>query len=182
MPTKHNAGSWTRSSRWPSGRSRSGGAISGCSCTLAASGAGLRYNLHLAAKRGEELTALESRAQANSFRLMSAARELAGKEVRLAAEVDLLLEMVKGQKENDRETRLYGDGRLQDAHAEADRLRKEKLKGKKKKKKKRNLARLHRDDLRAEQHRAAAVELMARLEAELVETAREEDEDYEKTD
>ena len=38
-------------------------------------GAGLRYNLHLAAKRGEELTALESRAQADSFRLLSIARE-----------------------------------------------------------------------------------------------------------
>ena len=65
-------------------------------------------------------------------------------------------------------------------HAEVDRLQKEKLKGKKKKK--RNPARLLRDDLRAEQHRAAAEELVARLEVELVERAGEEDEDYEKTD
>jgi hypothetical protein len=34
-------------------------------------GATLRYNLHLAVKRGEELAALELRAQANSFRLLS---------------------------------------------------------------------------------------------------------------
>ena len=47
------------------------------------------------------------------------------------------------------------------------------------KKKKRNPARVLRDDWRAEQHRAAAEELVARLEArpELV-----EEEDYEKTD
>jgi hypothetical protein len=92
--------------------------------------------------------------------------------------------MVKGQKEHDREARLFGDGRLQDMHAEVDRLRKEKLNGKKKKKKKkkRNPARVLRDDLRVEQHRAAVEELVARLEAELVERAGEEDEDYEKTD
>jgi hypothetical protein len=59
-------------------------------------GTGLRYNVHLAAKRGKEQIALESRAQADSFRLLSAARELAGEEIRLAAEVDLLQEMVKG--------------------------------------------------------------------------------------
>jgi hypothetical protein len=96
--------------------------------------------MHLAAKWAKELLALESRAQAFSDGLLSAARELAGKEIRLAAEVDLLLEMVKGQKEHDREVRLFGDGRLRNAHAEVDRLRKEKLKGKKKKK--RNPARL----------------------------------------
>ena len=62
-----------------------------------------------------------------------------------------------------------------------DWLRKEKLKGKKKKKK-RNPARILRDDLRAEQHRAEAEELVARLEAELVERAGKEEEDYEKTD
>jgi hypothetical protein len=73
-------------------------------------GAGLRYDLHLAAKRGEELTALESRAQANSFRLMSAARELAGEEIRLAVEVDVLQHMVEGQKEHDREARLFEEG------------------------------------------------------------------------
>ena len=48
-------------------------------------GAGLRYDLHLAAKRGEELTALESRAKADSFRLLSASRELAGEEACLFA-------------------------------------------------------------------------------------------------
>ena len=60
-------------------------------------GAGLRYNVHLAAKRAKELVALESRAQADFDRLLSAARELARKEIRLCAAVDLLLEMVKGQ-------------------------------------------------------------------------------------
>jgi hypothetical protein len=126
-------------------------------------GAGLRYN-----------------GAGDSDRLLSAARELAGKEIRLATLVDRLQEMVKDQKEHDREARLFGDGRLQDAHAEVDRLRKEKLKGKKKKK--RNPARVLPDDLRAEHHRAAVAELVARLEAELVERAGEEDEDYEKTD
>jgi hypothetical protein len=73
-----------------------------------------------------------------------------------------------------------------------DRLRKEKLKGKKKKKKKkkkkekkkkkRNPARILGDDLRAEQHRAEVEELVARLEAELVQRAGEEEEDYEKLD
>ena len=61
-----------------------------------------------------------------------------------------------------------------------DRLRKEKLQGKKKKK--HNPARVLRDGLRAEQHRAAVEELVARLEVELVEGACEEEEDYEKTD
>jgi hypothetical protein len=87
--------------------------------------------------------------------------------------------MVKGQKEHGREGRLFGDGRPWDAHAEVDRLWKEKLKKKKKKKKKRNLARLVRDDLRIEQHRAATEKLVARLEAELLEEAGEEDENYE---
>jgi hypothetical protein len=87
--------------------------------------------------------------------------------------------MVEGQKEHDREARLFEEDWLQDAHAEVDRLRKEKLKGKKKKG---NPARVLPYDLRAEQHRAAAKELVARLEAELVEGAGEEEEDYEKTD
>jgi hypothetical protein len=72
----------------------------------------LRYNLHLAAKRGEELAALKSRAQADSSHLLSVARELTGEEIRLAAEVDVLQEMVEGQKEHDRETRLFEEGQL----------------------------------------------------------------------
>jgi hypothetical protein len=58
--------------------------------------AGLRYNLHLAAKWGTELLALESRAHADSFRLLCAMRERAGEEARLAAEVNVLQFMVEG--------------------------------------------------------------------------------------
>jgi hypothetical protein len=86
------------------------------------------------AKWGKELTVLESRAQADSFRIMSVVRELAGEEIHLAAEVHLLQEMAEARKEHDHEARLFENGRLQDAHAKVDRLLKEKLKGKKKKK------------------------------------------------
>ena len=90
---------------------------------------------------------------------------------------------MEGQKEHDREARLFEEGRLPDAHAEVDRLRKEQGKNKGKKKK-RNPARICRDELRAEQHRAAVEELVARLEArpERVEGAGEEEEEDEKTD
>jgi hypothetical protein len=94
--------------------------------------------------------------------------------------------MVEGQSEYDREQRLLEELRLQDAHDEVDRLRKEqetpkKLKGKKKKKKK-TPSRSLRDEQRAEQRRAEAEKLVARLEAERVERAGEDDEDDEKTD
>ena len=73
--------------------------------------------------------------------------------------------------------------RLQDAHDEVHRLREEqetlkKLKGKKKKK---TPSRLLRDEQRAEQRRAEAEKLVARLEAERVERAGEEEDDDERT-
>ena len=69
--------------------------------------------------------------------------------------MDVLQHLGEGQKEHDREARLFEEGRLPDAHAEVDRLRKKqgKNKGKKKKKKKRNPACICRDELRVEQHR-----------------------------
>jgi hypothetical protein len=127
--------------------------------------------------------ALESSAQAEAFRLLLATVERAGEEGRLAAEVNVLKVMVEGQTEYDREARLLEELRLQDAHDELNRLRKEqetpkKLKGKKKKKApSRNLW----DKQRAEQRRAKAEKLVARLEAERVERAHEEDDD-ERTD
>ena len=98
------------------------------------------------------------------------ARELAGEEIRLAAEVDLLQEMVEGQKEHDREARLFEDGRLQDAHAEVDRCGRRELARRKEEEEAQPGACSSRC-LRAEQHRAAAEELVARLEAELAERA-----------
>jgi hypothetical protein len=71
---------------------------------------------------------------------------------------------------------MFEEGQLHDAYAEVELWKQRLARGKKKK---RNLARVLRDDRRAEQHRAAAEELVARVEArpELV-----EEEDYEKTD
>jgi hypothetical protein len=84
--------------------------------------------------------------------------------------------MVEGQTEYDREERLFEEFRLQDAHDEVDRLRKEqetpkKVKGKKKKK---TPSRTLRDEQRAELRREEAEKLVARLEAERVERAGEE--------
>ena len=110
--------------------------------------------------------------------------ERAGEKARLAAEVNGLKLMVEGQTEYDREARLLEELRLQDAHDEVNRLWKEqetpkKLKGKKKKKApSRNL----RDEPRAEQRRAEAEKLVARLEAERVEWAREEEDGDETKD
>ena len=119
--------------------------------------------------------------------------ERSREEAYLAAEVNVLHLMVEGQREHDREQWLEEELRLQDAHvevdrlalAEVDRLRKEqetpqKLKGKNKKKK--PPSRSLRDERRAEEHRAKAEELVARLEAERVERAGEEEDDDEKTD
>ena len=134
---------------------------------------------------GEALTALEPRAQAGSFRFLSVTRDFAREEAHHFAEVDVMQHLVEGQKQHDREARLFEEGRLQDAHVEVDRLRKEKTKEKKKKKKKkRNRVRILRDELRAEQHWAAAEELVVRLEArpERVEGVGEEEEEDEKTD
>ena len=89
--------------------------------------------------------------------------------------------MVEGQTEFDREEGLFEELRLQDAHDEVHRLREEqetlkKLKGKKKKK---TPSRLLRDEQRAEQRRAEAEKLVARLESERAERA---DEEHERTD
>ena len=86
--------------------------------------------------------------------------------------------------EFDREEGLFEELRLHDAHDEVHRLREEqetlkKLKGKKKKK---TPSRLLRDEQRAEQRRAGAEKLVARLEAERVERAGEEEDDDEKTE
>ena len=45
---------------------------------------------------GEELTALEPRAQAGSFRFLSVTRDFAGEEAHLFAEVDVLQHLVEG--------------------------------------------------------------------------------------
>jgi hypothetical protein len=147
-------------------------------------GAGLHYNLNRAGERGTKLLVLESRAHADSFRLLCATQERAREEAHLATQVNVL-QFMEGQKEHDREQRLFEEGRLQDAHAEVDRLRKEqetpkKLKGKKKKCN--PPSRVLQDERRVEQHRAYAEELVARLEAERVERAGEEEDDVEKTD
>ena len=99
--------------------------------------------------------------------------------------MNMLKVMVEGQTEYDREARLLEELRLQDAHDEVNRLRKEqetskKLKGKKKKKK--APSRSLRDEQRAAQRRAEAEKLVARLEAERVERAGEEEDDDERTD
>jgi hypothetical protein len=96
--------------------------------------------LHHAKEHGKKLLALESSAQAEAFRLLLATVERAGEEAHLATEVNGLQLMVEGQTKFDREKRLFEELRLQDAHDEVHRLRKEqetpkKLKGKKKKKK-----------------------------------------------
>jgi hypothetical protein len=110
--------------------------------------------------------------------------ERVGEEGRLAAKVNVRKVLVEGQTEYDREARRLVELRLQDAHDEVNRLWNEqetpkKLKGKKKKKApSRNL----RDEPRAEQRRAEAEKLVARLEAERVEWAREEEDDDERTD
>jgi hypothetical protein len=147
-------------------------------------GAGLRYNLHHAKEHGKKLLALESSAQAEALRLLLATVERAGEEARLAAEVNGLQLMVEGQTEFDREQGLFEELRLQDAHDVVHRLREEtpkKLKEEKKKKKNapsRNL----RDEQRAVQRRAEAAKLVARLEAERVERAREEEDGDERKD
>jgi hypothetical protein len=145
-------------------------------------GAGLRYNLHHAEEHGKMLLALESSAQAEALRLLLATVERAEEEARLAAEVNGPQLMVEGQTEFDRERGLSKELRLQDAHDEVHWLREEtpkKLKGKKKKKApSRNL----RDEQRAAQRRAEAAKLVARLEAERVEWAREEEDGDETKD
>ena len=81
--------------------------------------------LHQATEHGKKLLALESSAQAEAFRLLLATVERIGEEARLAAEVNGLQLMVDGQMEFDREERLFEELRLQDAHDEVHRLRKE---------------------------------------------------------
>jgi hypothetical protein len=72
----------------PSGRRRSRCAISGCRCSLAASGRARAQGFGRAEEQGKELLALESSARAEAFRLLLATVECAGEEARLAAEVN----------------------------------------------------------------------------------------------